>query len=223
MPLEDLLTEDRPFGPHDQTKIDDSKDAVEILDLYDPLASITRRHYTLIYGRKGSGKSAVISLYQGYRHLARKAIDGSNRIDEVNKSTIYVPIKTWAHFFDMNQRVQRLLAEKMGAKSIDLVDFDLVPVETIEEAWLERIWDEVFKKFYDLYRQDEISELSIPNVVLCFDDERLSNLRGTPEYLASKVFSNAKRDVLNFLDRRNTSVCILFDSMEKYPIASSAF
>jgi hypothetical protein len=223
MTLHDLLTEERPFGPHDQTKIDDTKDAVEILDLYGPLASITRHHYTLIYGRKGSGKSAVISLYQGYRHLAKKVLDDVARIEEVNRSTIYVPVKTWSHFFDMNQNVQGFLVEKMGAKSFDLVDFDLVPVETIEELWLERIWEEVLKKFYDLYRQDEISEQSISNVILCFEDEKLSNLRGTPEYLASAALSNAKKDVLSFLERKNTSVCVLFDSMEKYPIVSSVF
>jgi len=63
----------------------------------------------------------------------------------------------------------------------------------------------------------------IPNVMLCFDDEAMARMRGTPEYVVSKIFQKAKNDILDYLFRNNTSVFVLFDSMEKYPISNPTF
>lgn len=228
MPLNDLLTDAHPFGPIDQTLIDDLKDAVDILGLFGPLSLALAGNHNLIYGRKGCGKSAVISMLEGFERARGRFSREKIKLADVFHNSIFLSIKTWTEFFNMNTNVRRNILDRTNAKSAADIDYDLIPAEVVETAWINELWDRIFQKLYDLIQEGsglinvaDIEQLS--SVILCFDDDGMSSLRGTPEYIASKVFQSAKSEVVDFLHRKNISVCMLFDSMERYPMSNSTF
>lgn len=222
MHLEECLTVARPFGQVDHTKIEDIHIAIELLDLYEPFSSALRGRHTLIYGRKGCGKSAVISLFQGYIHVQERLRHMSIPTSDLHKNSIFITIRTWDHFLDMNISVQRQINELASLNTIPL-DYDLIPVEKIEEVWVQQIWEQIFRKFYELAQDSEIEREAIPNVILCFDDDAMANISGTPEYVATKIFQDAKNDIYTYLVAKKTSIFVLFDSLEKYPISNKTF
>jgi energy-coupling factor transporter ATP-binding protein EcfA2 len=234
MPLEELLTDGLPFGPIDQALIDDQKDAVDILGMFGPLPSALSGNYTLVYGRKGCGKSAVISMLQGFERVRWRLEREHVKPNDVYHNSIFLAIKTWREFLNMNTHVQRHLLDLTNLRSATQMDYELIPPEVVETAWINEIWDHIFQRIYDISQDGQFSNdgsatishsdlQRLKSVLLCFDDEGMARQRGTPEYIASKIFQSAKQEVIKFLIHKEISICILFDSMEKYPIYNDTF
>lgn len=231
MPLEQLLTDTHPFGPEDQALIDSLTDAVDLTGLYGPLSTALAGNYILISGRKGCGKSAVISMLRGFE-LARGRLQREKiKIDDVHQRTTFITIKTWTEFLSMNVNVRRYLVDNSNYADRKVPDadfYELIPTEAVEKAWVNELWERIFQKFYDAIQGDgdlvgRRNADELRNVLLCFDDDAMAALRGTPEYIASKIFSAARREVESFLTKNDTSVCLLFDSLERYPLANPTF
>ncbi len=229
MPLKDVLTQDNPFGPIDQVRIDDPQDAVQVLDLHEPLSSAMTGKHTLVYGRKGCGKSAVISMFRGleYSFARQKLSDVGVKTDDGNRGgNIIIPITTWLTFLDMNISVHRHLLDLANVRSANDIDYDLIPAEAVEVGWLNQLWEQIFREFYDRMQDRRISSayhVDLSNVIMLFNDDSISRLRGTAEYVASAVFARAKNEVIKYISDRKIRIYILFDSMEKYPISNSTF
>jgi hypothetical protein len=220
MALSSILTEARPFGPPDQARIDQIEDAIALLDVGEPITSALAETHTLIYGRKGCGKSSVISIFEGYRHI-RPTLARLNLDFGVEESKyISVKIDSWRKFLDIQTIVMNMTAQKFGKNSHSLEELDLIPPEIIEEAWIEQIWEQIFQRVRDIaYDSNGLVDL-IPNVLLCFDDEAMAAKRGTFEYIASQIFGAAKADVMELLHTHGYEIFVLFDSMERYPISN---
>jgi hypothetical protein len=221
--LDDILTSRKPFGPTDQARIEELRDAIALLEISEPLASACSGNHTLIYGRKGCGKSSVITIFEGYSQ-ARARLERSHvHVEDVFPNNIAVKIDTWTRFLDISTHVHRQLVDMFGAQDARSVDYDLIPPEVVENVWIDQIWEQIFMKLRDLAMDDPKLAAQLPNVMLCFDDHRMARMRGSPDYVASTIFSSAKTDVLNLLHDTKTSVVVLFDSMDKYPINNDTF
>lgn len=231
MPLEQLLTDTHPFGPEDQALIDSLTDAVDLTGLYGPLSTALAGNYILISGRKGCGKSAVISMLRGFERAKGRLQRENIKIDDVHQRTLFITVKTWGEFLTMNVNVRRYLIDNSNYSSESLVDADvheLIPTEAVEQAWVNELWERIFQKFYDAIQQDGVlvgrqNASQLKNVLLCFDDDAMAALRGTPEYIASETFNAARIEIEEFLARNDTSICLLFDSLERYPLANPTF
>lgn len=221
MPLDDILTDSKPFGPTDHTKINILEDAIDLLELNDPVKSALSGQHLLIYGRKGCGKSSVISIFSNLSY-AGEQFDFFDNITIPDKH-FKIKIDSWTQFLDINAYVYRQVIDRFGVDDFNFKNHDLIPPEIIEEVWIDQLWDQIFKALRDKCFDDEKLSSKIPNVLLCFDDEKMARMRGTAEYVSTKIFRAAKNDVIQLLSEQDTKMYILIDSMERYPITDSTF
>ena len=114
MSLQEYLTKKHPFGPFDQTQIYDDDDAANMLDLDDPLYTAIYEGYSLIYGRKGSGKSAIITGYQGYSQFQDYVEERASLRPRKPGETYIVSITKWEHFYEMVEWVSNAAQSQSG-------------------------------------------------------------------------------------------------------------
>ena len=224
MSLQEYLTKKHPFGPFDQTQIYDEHDAANMLDLDDPLFTAIYEGYSLIYGRKGSGKSAVITGYRHYSQFQDHVEARAGLEPRKPGDTYIVPIVKWDHFYEMVEWVSRA-AQMQSGISLTSHDGEAIPPEKVAQLWVERIWHEVFKIFYEAYRLKRryCTRTNLKQVIKYFDDKQLSLLRGDATAAAKKLTESAARNVEEFLDKYNSRCFVLFDSMERYPVTNATF
>ena len=224
MSLHEYLTKKHPFGPFDQTQIYDEHDAANILDLDDPLFTAISEGYSLIYGRKGSGKSAIITGYQRYSQFQDYVEVRGSLAPRKPGETYIVSIVKWEQFYEMVEWVSRAAQSQTGI-SLTSYDGEAIPPEKIAQLWVERIWHEIFKSFYEAYRNNRryCSRSNLRRVVKYFDDKQLSMLRGDAVSAARKLTDAAARNVEELLEKHNSRCFVLFDSMERYPVTNHTF
>jgi hypothetical protein len=214
MSLADLLNDDFPLGPSDQAMILDARDAVDCIMPVPPFADLINKRSAIIIGRKGAGKSSVLSVYN--------AIDNGRSRDSAfrflrNKKTDLdcFSIVAWDHFHDMVRTVANNLVY-----AGDLAP----PVEKIEQFWHDKIWDEIFKYYFRVSNQPDFSDAEFNRAMRnYFNAEGLSHNRPDAISRAQAVFDEARTRVLQYLALNKKECCVLFDNMEEYPIQNSVF
>ena len=224
MSLQAYLTKKHPFGPFDQTQIYNEHDAANLLDLDDPLYTAIYEGYSLIYGRKGSGKSAVITGYQKYSHFQDHVEARAGLAPRKPGETFIVSITKWEHFYEMVEWVSSAAQSQSGIM-LNSYDGEAIPPEKIAQLWVERIWHEILKAFYEAYRCSRryCSRSNLKRVVKYFDDRTLSLVRGDATAAARRLMDAAVANVEDFLDKHNSRCFVLFDSMERYPVTNATF
>jgi energy-coupling factor transporter ATP-binding protein EcfA2 len=229
MPLADLLTTNLPFGPIDQALISNGNDAVDVLGLYGPLPRALSGDYTLVYGRKGCGKTSFISMLTGIERSRLRLEHEHIKLLAVYRKSLIISIDTAPQFLAMNTNVIRYVREKTKSTALEFADYDytLIPSEVIAKGWINEIWDTILQKMYGLLQSStdlsaEELDLLAP-VEVCFDDDAMAAMRGTTEYVSSAVFEAAKESIKTFMLKREMYICVLIDSLDAYPMFNKTF
>jgi hypothetical protein len=103
MALADLLNDDFPLGPSDQAMIVDSRDAIDCIMPVPPFADLINKRSAIIIGRKGAGKSSVLSVYNAIDNMRsrERAFQFLRRRTDLD----CLSIVAWDHFHDMVRTV----------------------------------------------------------------------------------------------------------------------
>ncbi|MFO1037093.1 MAG: hypothetical protein U1E45_09640 [Geminicoccaceae bacterium] len=217
---EEILRPDQPFGDAEHHRIPrQSAELVELIDLVPPFTTPLFQHATVILGRKGSGKTSIISTYRLAQEFEErfKASRSGRRIQLTTQGDLCISVLTWDRFYDMNRSVR----QKIVFADPTLRSASLIPAEKIEQFWSEVIWEEIFKHFFDFSRDNNLdNEFKCVRGYFNFDlyikDISLNNA-------FSKTFEAACKEVLTFLAKQNKKCYVLFDNMEDYPVLDPVF
>jgi hypothetical protein len=209
--LRNILKTGTPLGPIDQEQITDDF-AKELLDIkVTPFVDTLKESYTLLLGRKGAGKSAMLSEI---RLKQRSAIHTSDPEKLPSKGDPYIiTVTTWEHF---DHIVRCVAARNQYTPTIP----DLIPTEVFEKLWYETLWDELIKYFYNFIgikdvgtQLDSVKNYINADTFFC----------GPPKKEAEKLFEAACKSIIEFITQRNSKIYFLFDSMENYPVRNPVF
>jgi hypothetical protein len=209
----------KPFGLeyHDQIPVDQS--SMDALAIVEPLRVPIESKSSLILGRKGSGKTTIISGLEGRRLLQKRM-----RISEsLYNGDVVLGVKVWQHFHEM---VREVIREFSGGLSV-LTD-GLVPVEVLEEKWAMVFWEEILSEYWadystntELYKT-AAGQLAAQALTRYYNPPYESDLsvigaRGTV------LFQEACNCVLAFMKDSHRGCLMMFDNMEQYPVRNPAF
>ena len=218
MALEGLLTYREPLGPIDQVNIRTYADADEILNSHvAPFSEALSRLPILLLGRKGSGKSSILTEFKIQAWRSRQGADRSDSLDappEIGEPFL-LSIASWDHFHQLTRHV----AEQFREANPDF-DSELVPTEYLSELWQQAIWDEIIRHFYNFchHRESRPALAAVERYVLA--DGRHS---GPPREAAKALYRAAKNSVLDYAKGRRSQIILFIDSMEKYPVRNVVF
>jgi hypothetical protein len=211
--LENVLTHDQPLGPIDQARIIGDDAARSLLDEeVTPFRNVSHNPHMLLLGRKGSGKSAILTeirlkLIQNPRypqipeHLPRKG------------EPYIIPVLSWQHFHQITRNVATQFPE-------DELWADMIPPEAYVKLWQEMLWDEILQHFFNYWHLSEVQGALLPVRDYINADKPF---QGSAEQEAKRLFHRAQRSVLDFLKQRRSQLYFLFDSMENYPVRNTIF
>ena len=230
MSLEKLLTKLRPLGPDDANDINTIEDAACLIDPVGPVAQALKHHYTLIYGRKGSGKTSILSAHEGYRYLKDRIVYRTHLRRNPKRADIVILSKSWEHFSSLAaDAYKKAFYRSTGANQYDPAfdDFEIA-VEAIESAWVDILWEMIFNDIYSKCRAIEDSDTDY----LSPSDFKyvIAEVEGRPlvdrpirddsaaQQQAAEIIKRAQAEVRRYLEANKLNLYILFDSMEKYPV-----
>lgn len=216
--LRDLFTRGQPLGPLGHEVVSDDISEAILCDDVTPFKEVqTHQAYLVLFGRKGSGKSAMLAELRSGLKQAKKnnttTSDEQLRLLPAAGGFFVVSVDSWRHF----NNLVRIVASN---SQIDGPLSDLVPSEHFTSIWLELLWNEIFNNLFD-YSMHGDGYIELAEVRKYVNGEACSH--EAPEKAAKRIFDNAKKEVLNLLAKRNIYIYYLFDSMEGYPIRSTAF
>jgi len=204
--LKRLLTEQEPFGPPDQTLISNPSDAVDCIEFPHQFLEVIKQRPAIVFGRRGSGKSSVLSVYAGIESLRRKQLPSKLA---VKHDVDVIQITSWRQFHDMVRTVARSVPP----------DSDLAPpVEIVEEYWSEQIWFNIFGHYFD-------ESTRSPMVVNDAHQAAVNFVSSGREASAAakKLYSETRAQILNYLENTKKELIILFDNIEEYPVENMVF
>lgn len=160
----------------------------------------------IITGRKGSGKSALLS---------NTVIDGirseEDRI-EYGKPFIF-HLKTWESFFHIVRQVTSRMPDGSTPS-------DLLPIELLEKKWSDAFWDRIILYFSNFASEPTARGLLV-NVTRYIEADE--PFQGAAQKHAENLFREAKNDILRLLDSNGSNFFFLCDTLEKYPVRHSLF
>ncbi|MGZ8937016.1 MAG: P-loop ATPase, Sll1717 family [Halobacteriota archaeon] len=210
--LKSVLTHAEPLGPIDQARI--LEDAAKALldDQVTPFTEVIGKPYMLLLGRKGSGKSAILTDMRLKLHPSRRPISIPDRLPKKGESYV-IPVMSWEHFHQITRNVA------MQFRADDLLA-DIVPPEHYTSLWYEMLWDEMIQHFFNYSHFPEARVALAPiNGYINADKP----FQGPADKEAERLFSAARESILDFLTQRSSKVYFLFDSMENYPVRNTIF
>jgi len=210
------LTLAEPLGPIAHERI--VPDVVDVI-VYDRIAhfrDVTIKPHMLFLGRKGAGKSALLSqIRQEVHKKGRRGLVFLNNEPTFGRDHV-IYVYSWEHFHQIVRNVNRLLNKEEDAR-LD----ELVPPEYYAELWYQTLWDEIIQHFYSYHSSDEECRIILEPVSQYVNAD--GSFDGPAHLHARNLFSAAKAAVLNFLAKRRSRLYFLFDSMENYPVRNLIF
>lgn len=223
MPLKEVLTTDEPFGPIDQTEVRDLSDAISLLEYTDVISSAHKARHPLIYGRKGSGKSALLAAYHNFDYVKSRNRHPLSEKQRNAENDFLIAMVAWEQFDDMVRSVFREMSPHGANISNGGIDRLHVPTEKLEQIWTQHIWDRIFRHCYSLHRMGKIDTYEVTNVINYCNARSPLSPNDDPLTAAARIFSAAKDEVNRLLEKRAAKCIVLFDNMEEYPVNNPAF
>ncbi len=208
------LTSAEPLGPVAHERI-----VPDVLDdiVYDRIAhfrDIATKPHMLFLGRKGAGKSALLSQIR----LGMQKKGSRGRLffnnDPTPSRDYVIDVYSWEHFHQIVRNVNRLL------KNDDVID-ELIPSEYFAELWYQTLWGEIIEHFYNYHSFDDECRRLLEPVEKYVNAD--GAFEGAAHVQALNLFLAAKASVLDFLTKRRSQLYFLFDSMENYPVRNPTF
>jgi hypothetical protein len=210
--LSNLLTISEPLGPISHERIVDEFVDELVEDEVTAFKEVAHKPPTILLGRKGSGKSALITdlrLQMQRRSLKIK----SNQIDIHKRQEFVIAVLTWPHFHKIVMSVGRQFSR-------DDVLAELVPPEYFINLWYEILWDEVIQHFYSFAHYPDSRAILEPIDIYI---NATNFFEGNPKQHAKKSFEDSRNAVITYLEHRGANLYFLFDSMDNYPVRHHTF
>jgi hypothetical protein len=226
--IKKYVTPHAPLGPSDAAQIRDTEVAARLFDPHNKsFNSLLRKDLSVVIGRRGSGKTALLNSYKYRPYLGKVGPSGS----DFKAYDIVIEIVTHKQFQDMQRRVVR---DKATFRPIEAVvdDWGKLIVDYVLATLLSQVKDqdkndEHLRVLERYLRQDETE----------FEDEVRQDVWG--KTLWSKIRSIWAReersdathlstdDALNiaikYLKSRKQKAVVIFDSMDEYNIGDEVF
>ncbi|MGZ5440830.1 MAG: GTPase domain-containing protein [Thermoanaerobaculia bacterium] len=230
--LRNYLTPSAPLGPSDAAQIHDVEVAARLFDPHNrSFVTLLRRDLSVLVGRRGSGKTALLNSY-----LYRPFIDRYTNppvhgvTSDYRAYDLVIAVETYKHFDNM----QRLV---VGDPTV------FRPVEAVVDDWESVVCDYFFAKLVDEGQQQGESSEQLKGLLryLHQDDtdyakrsrelvwgvsllDRLLQLSTTPR--AGNIRwtrQDALQAAFEHLRAAGRRALIIFDSMDEYDIGSPVF
>jgi hypothetical protein len=231
--LRGYLKPSTPLGPTDASRIHDVEVAARLFDPHnDSFKTLLRRDLSVLTGRRGSGKTALLNSY-AYRPFLDKFARPSIRSASSDYRTydIVIEIETYKHFDDM----QKLVVRNSAA---------FRPVEAVVDDWESIVLDYFFARLVALDADNEIVAAATAQLrhylhqdVTDYKHEIRAMVWGSGliDKLKHLVHHNApnpdvrlnREDALGIavehLNATDRCAVIVFDSMDEYDIENVVF
>lgn len=211
--LLNVLTLSEPLGPIDHMRIRDDFADDLIYHKITLFSEVNNKPHMLFLGRKGAGKSALLrEIRLGTRKKGRRSF--LPQFDRPIRGRDYViDVGSWEHFHQIVRNVNRQF------RTDDIID-ELIPAEYFVDLWHQMLWDEIIQYFYNFAHEETTRHLLDPvdkyvNVDGFFE--------GAAHKKANELFDSAQQSILQFLDRTESKLYFLFDSMDNYPVRNETF
>lgn len=214
-----------PLGPSDAQSISDAEVAGRLFDPHNQsFNELMREDISVVVGRRGSGKTALLRSYLYRDHLP--GLGAAARTSDIRDYEVVITVKEWQKFVEM----QNFVAGAPGR---------VMPVEAIIERWQELIHDYLLASLVNqaahLLRREVLDEiLRFLNRDVIEEHERarravwgaplMELVRGRPAAPAER--RNGRIDssgaALALIDQslragRRKAICI-FDSLDEYQV-----
>jgi hypothetical protein len=220
-----VLNTETPLGPTDAHQIKDHEVAARLFDPQNASFNLLlRRDISVVIGRRGSGKTALLNSYLYRPYLTKHVLDSGNSEFDLNDYGIVVPILQHRMF----ERMQNLVAGPTGL---------LRPIESVIEDWNELITDYVLSNIWTL-RQSKDSDdpnlqilgayLNAPDTRKKAEAYRLIWGRSLVDSILSVLNrhgrvsgdqptqEDALKACVEYLESRNIRAVAIFDSLDEY-------
>lgn len=213
-----VLNRKDPLGPTRHELINDPASSAILLNSVDPFSNTIRNDSHVILGRRGCGKSSVVSGYKSLALFGRSHGPISNAV--INSSPDHViPITDWTHFGELVRRVGREAMKKLG----DQFDPDghLHTEDTIP-AWEDAYWGVILEHFYS-YASKQPRSGTTYSAVFDYANGRNDSLldRGSSLEDALALRKKAIDCILSNLNGKK--IYVLIDSIDEYPLRDRVF
>ena len=229
MPIQDFLTPDLPLGPdrHEFVfqRIDPGQpygDPVNLLLCKTaPVDRALMGLRSIILGRRGSGKTAVIAAMMAlsdHKHYYHVEDDHPTK-----NRDLYVLIQSFDHLDKLEVLVSQDCSVALGSHST----WEDLHVETVARFWERHLWQAVFNQ---IYREGTSSYKSSRKVVdykqelpLVFKFIEGQDIHPHDLIEAKNLeaaFQKTKDSILHYLKANRRRCMIIIDSLDEYPIVT---
>jgi hypothetical protein len=133
--LRAYLTPTSPLGPSDAAQIEDLEVAARLFDPHNKsFNTLLRRDLSVLIGRRGSGKTALLNSYKYQPFLdKRDKLSTADPRSDFRSYDVVIDVVTYKHFDDMQRAVTR---EAVGFR----------PIEAIVDEWEDLVSDYLFAR-----------------------------------------------------------------------------
>jgi hypothetical protein len=223
------VTKDAPLGPSDAARITDIEVAAHLFDPHNQsFNSLLRKDLSVVIGRRGSGKTALLNSYKYVPYLGKIAPKKFG--SDFRAYGIVIEISTYKKFQEMQRRVVRDGSFRPIEAVVDdweklIVDYFLATL--VSETGKQAKEDQNLFAIQKYLRQDQTDyEEGLRQDV--WGKKLWSMVKGlwnsedkdTTEYLSSE---DVLRVATKYLKNRKKKAVIIFDSMDEYPIGDPVF
>ena len=231
--LRQYLTPTFPLGPSDAAEIKDIEVAAKLFDPHnDSFNTLLRKDLSVLIGRRGSGKTALLNSYR-YRRYLDKYFKPNPRsaASDYRAYDFVIPIETYKHFDDMQHAVVR---DANGFRPIEAIVEDWASVVTdyffarlvAEELEAERITDAIGRLRSYLYQDEDDFKRRIREQI--WGTKLLHILKRMVQRESHQGDDRLNREdalalAVEHLTVTKRRALIVFDSMDEYDIGNEAF
>jgi hypothetical protein len=218
------VNKDNPLGPPDAHLIKDAEVAAHLFDPHNAsFNTLLNRDISVVIGRRGSGKTALLNSYLYRPYFSREVLNGRALNFDLNDYRLVIPIEGNKLF----ERMQNHVAGPSGL---------LRPIESVIEDWSDLVIDYILFNIWQKHRESagELSLLIVEKYLTAAEIRKkaeayrqiwgksifdsLRELFGTapPGDESPPSQSEALKHCILFLETRNLRAVSIFDSMDEY-------
>ena len=221
MQLRDILTPTTPLGPARHETVmgnlegHSSNTLICKANVFDDVLEENR---PLIVGRRGSGKTALMSaiIARQYDDDYTKAMD----TDIINNRNFDLFINSRGQLSGLIDSVGRDARFSLGGDN----DWDSLLQETVAQHWKHRIWRVIFEEVHARSFSDRRIKSKLAAVVKYVDGQDiLPDHQEITSRLLSKKFAEMCNLIEEYLGENRAQCLIVIDSLEEYPVRAPKF